>query len=115
MVNWAGAWSGFENRESESLGFESSAIRMSYNADSIIKQNRMELVPKLLPFVSIKWALEKMGLTMGEITACDESLRKEFIKKISNPNREITEDDQETLKVIMKLEGEPDRRAGPLC
>ena len=82
MVNWAGAWAGFENRESESLGFESSAIRMNYNADSIIRQNRMEIVPKLLPFVSIKWALEKMGLTMGEITACDESLRREFIKKI---------------------------------
>ena len=27
MVNWAGAWSGFENRESKSLGFESSVIR----------------------------------------------------------------------------------------
>ena len=72
---------------------------MSKTAD-MIRQDRIDLVSKLSPFVSTKWVLEKMGLSIPEITACDESLKKKFIKKISDPSIEITKEDKETLKII---------------
>ena len=68
---------------------------------------------KLTPFVSKEWVLKQMGCSMEGIIACSEEHKKAFVERISQPGENITESDLEVIKLI--VEGEPDRRAGPLC